>query len=200
MSFILLPSLERSVRFWQRAIVEPMVRLLPPWLTADALSLGRLALAAGVAALLVRNRPGWALALYLLALVTDTLDGGVARLRRQETPFGARLDPTIDKALHGILFVVFFPAFPELLGALLALDALLLALGFLVVLRHHEVSASSFGKWKLSLQAAGCLALFWNRLIPALALPSPAVTAVLGAALVLATLSALDYAERFALS
>lgn len=186
------------MRSWQRVIVEPTARFLPSWLTPDALSLSRLALAAGVAATLLKDRPGWALVLYLLALATDALDGGVARLRMQATPFGARLDPTIDKALHGVLFVAFFPAFPELLGALLALDALLLVLGFLVVLRHREVSASSFGKGKLSLQAAGCLALFWNRLIPALALPSPAVTAVLGAALVLATLSALDYAKRFA--
>lgn len=41
----------------------------------------------------------WAFALFTLAIVTDVLDGYLARLWKQETHLGACLDPLADKAL-----------------------------------------------------------------------------------------------------
>lgn len=49
--------------------------------------------------LLVYDHYGWALALFLLAGVTDALDGLIARIWDQRTRLGTYLDPLADKLL-----------------------------------------------------------------------------------------------------
>lgn len=51
-----------------------------------------------ILALLYRE-PGWALAVFLMAGVTDVLDGFLARRLNQKTALGALLDPMADKLL-----------------------------------------------------------------------------------------------------
>jgi CDP-diacylglycerol--glycerol-3-phosphate 3-phosphatidyltransferase len=52
-----------------------------------------------------------ALVLFLIAAITDALDGYVARLLKQETAFGRQLDPLIDKLLIAavLIFLVAIP-------------------------------------------------------------------------------------------
>jgi cardiolipin synthase len=52
------------------------------------------------------GRMGWALGIFLLAGVTDALDGLVARLTGQRSSLGAFLDPMADKLLMTAAFVV----------------------------------------------------------------------------------------------
>lgn len=56
--------------------------------------------------LLVYGRPGWALAVFAFAGVTDALDGLIARRKGQKTSLGAWLDPMADKLLLVTTFVV----------------------------------------------------------------------------------------------
>jgi Phosphatidylglycerophosphate synthase len=49
--------------------------------------------------LVVYERLGWALLTFLVAGVTDALDGLIARWTRQHTSLGAWLDPMADKLL-----------------------------------------------------------------------------------------------------
>ncbi len=56
--------------------------------------------------LLVYGRPGWALAVFAFAGVTDLLDGLIARFAKQRTSLGAWLDPMADKLLLVTTFVV----------------------------------------------------------------------------------------------
>jgi len=65
------------------------------------------------------NRSGWALTLFLLAGVTDLLDGLIARVWKQQTILGAILDPMADKLLLTAAFVMLAipdgtKVFPEL--------------------------------------------------------------------------------------
>ena len=53
-----------------------------------------------------------ALVLFLLAVVTDHLDGTIARARRQETNFGKLMDPLADKILITSALICFV-ALPE---------------------------------------------------------------------------------------
>lgn len=46
-----------------------------------------------------------ALAIFLLAIVSDIVDGHIARTRREKTPAGALLDPLADKALLITAFI-----------------------------------------------------------------------------------------------
>jgi CDP-diacylglycerol--glycerol-3-phosphate 3-phosphatidyltransferase len=57
------------------------------------------------------ERPGlkWAaLGLFLLAIVSDVIDGYIARTRRQKTKAGAILDPLADKALLLTAFIFLY--------------------------------------------------------------------------------------------
>lgn len=54
---------------------------------------------------------GWALAIFLTAALTDSVDGYVARRFKQESRLGRVLDPAADKLLTTVSFVVM--AFPH---------------------------------------------------------------------------------------
>jgi cardiolipin synthase (CMP-forming) len=55
---------------------------------------------------LVEGRYGWALALFILAGISDGLDGLLARRLHQQTVLGQYLDPIADKLLLSTVFMV----------------------------------------------------------------------------------------------
>jgi cardiolipin synthase len=80
-------------------MTEPILTL------ANVLTLLRMAMAPVLVVLVVYRRFAWALAVYVLAAVTDLLDGLAARYGRQKTTFGAMMDPMADKILLSSTFV-----------------------------------------------------------------------------------------------
>jgi CDP-diacylglycerol--glycerol-3-phosphate 3-phosphatidyltransferase len=80
------------------------------WTVPNILTTLRLLAAPGIAVMfLYFNRPwaDWfALALFVLAAVTDFFDGYLARLWKQESRYGAMLDPIADKAMVVIAIMV----------------------------------------------------------------------------------------------
>lgn len=163
---------------------------------ANALTLLRVALVPVIMAAVASGGPvarAWALGLFLLAAVTDTVDGWLARRLVGPTRWGQLADPAADKAL-----VI------GTLGVLAARGELSWWPVVIVVLREVAVTvqrqrllrrdvvmpASSFGKAKTVSQVLA---------IGVLLLPSApgAVEAVLlGVALVLTVASGLDYVGR----
>jgi len=73
---------------------------------ANQLTLLRLSLVPAFVILVIYGRLGWALAVFVVAGITDGLDGLVARWRNQRTDLGAFLDPMADKLLLVCAFVV----------------------------------------------------------------------------------------------
>ncbi|MFQ6020579.1 MAG: CDP-diacylglycerol--glycerol-3-phosphate 3-phosphatidyltransferase [Candidatus Aenigmatarchaeota archaeon] len=49
----------------------------------------------------------FALVLFIIAVITDILDGIIAKKRKLKTKFGNYMDPIADKILVGALFIVF---------------------------------------------------------------------------------------------
>jgi CDP-diacylglycerol--glycerol-3-phosphate 3-phosphatidyltransferase len=82
-----------------------MIRTLPNFLTVL-----RLFAAPGVAVMFLYFQRPWAdwfaLALFVGAAITDWFDGYLARLWKQESKFGAMLDPIADKAMVLIAIMV----------------------------------------------------------------------------------------------
>ena len=73
---------------------------MPRWLTVpNILTLARLALAPFIIQAILNGQSARALTLFLLAAVTDALDGWIARISDSATQFGAYLDPIADKVL-----------------------------------------------------------------------------------------------------
>ncbi|HEX5511758.1 MAG TPA: CDP-diacylglycerol--glycerol-3-phosphate 3-phosphatidyltransferase [Actinomycetales bacterium] len=131
------------------------------WNIANALTLVRIAMVPVFALLLVHDHgtdPLWrvlATATFAIAVVTDRVDGEIARKRGLVTDFGKVADPIADKALMGTALVA-LSALGELpwwvTVVVLVREIGITVLRF-VVIRHGVIPASHGGKLKTVLQA-----------------------------------------------
>ena len=80
------------------------------WTVPNTLTFLRLLAAPGVVVMFLYFRRPWAdwfaLTLFVSAAITDYFDGYLARLWKQESKFGAMLDPIADKAMVVIAIMV----------------------------------------------------------------------------------------------
>ena len=76
--------------------------------TPNLLTLSRLIVLPFAAIAVLKGHYGWALAIFVLAGISDGLDGLLARLMKQQTTLGQYLDPIADKLLLSTMFLVLF--------------------------------------------------------------------------------------------
>jgi CDP-diacylglycerol--glycerol-3-phosphate 3-phosphatidyltransferase len=80
------------------------------WTIPNSLTVLRLLAAPGVAVMFLYFHRPWAdwfaLALFISAALTDYFDGYLARLWKQESKFGAMLDPIADKAMVVVAIMI----------------------------------------------------------------------------------------------
>src|SRR5881227_2233093 len=74
--------------------------------TPNQLTLLRLIIIPFIAIAVVDGRFGWALSLFVVAGISDGLDGYLARRLDQRTTLGQYLDPIADKLLLSTMFIV----------------------------------------------------------------------------------------------
>jgi|GraSoiStandDraft_34_1057297.scaffolds.fasta_scaffold416604_2 cardiolipin synthase len=120
---------------------------------ANWLTIVRILLVPVLVTLLVYNHPGWALLAFVVAGVTDTMDGYIARTRGTKTRLGAFLDPLADKLLLVAAFVTLTYKFPRVLpfwltALVLSRDLLLIVVAVLVMLTggHLQPAPTLLGK------------------------------------------------------
>ena len=108
----------------------------------------------------------WATAVFVIAAVTDWLDGYLARKWQQTSPFGAFIDPVADKLIVVVALVMILFKSPTwyilvpvifIISRELTVSALrewMAELG-----ARNVVKVSQMGKWKTTFQmiAIGCL-------------------------------------------
>jgi CDP-diacylglycerol---glycerol-3-phosphate 3-phosphatidyltransferase len=170
------------------------------WNIANALTVLRILLVPAFFALLLAHEgeaTGWrlaAFAVFVLASVTDRVDGDLARRRGLVTDFGKIADPIADKALMGAALVGL-----SVLGDLawwVTVVVLARELGVtllrLVVIRHGVMAASRGGKLKTVLQFVA-IALYLLPLDGPLAVVR---VAVMAAAVLVTVGTGLDYVAR----
>ena len=137
-----------------------------------------------------------ALVVFLVAMLTDRVDGKLARSRGQVTTFGMIADPIADKALLGMAFVGL-----SLLGEVpwwvtvlvLGREISVTVVRFLVI-RHGVMPAGRGGKLKTVLQAVALsllVAPLW--VLPGEALWRWVAYVVLAAAVLVTVVTGLDY-------
>ncbi len=100
----------------------------------------------------------WALAIYIIACVTDYLDGYLARMWQQQSALGRMLDPIADKLLVGTALLT-LTADGTISGVHLGASAIILCREILVSgLREFlaelnvRVHVTQLAKWKTTLQ------------------------------------------------
>ncbi len=147
---------------------------------------------------LVHGGTAWrlaALVAFVVASVTDFLDGQLARKRGLVTDFGKIADPIADKALTGAALIT-LSALGELPGWVTAL-ILVREVGITVlrfaVIRRGVIAASQGGKLKTLLQI---IAICLYVLPASLGLPAVVKEVVMAAALVVTLVTGADYVIR----
>lgn len=140
------------------------------WNLPNILTLLRLCAAPGVAAVfLAFDRPAadaLAFALFAAAAATDYFDGRIARLWRQQSRFGAMLDPIADKAMVVIALAVIMASAGHDGWILLPATVILFREVFVSGLREFLGSVAGLlqvtrlAKWKTTVQMVAIGALF----------------------------------------
>lgn len=166
----------------------------------NLLTISRLVAIPVLMVLLVARFPGhdqWAAGLFLLASLSDTADGQLARRRGQVTELGKFLDPLADKLF--ILSVLIVLVQEGLLAAWIVVvmfsrEMLITILRSLSASQGRVIAATPFGKTKTVTQVGAVLLLILSRPYPALQLL--ALTAI-SVAVVFTVASGVDYLWRF---
>lgn len=112
-----------------------------------------------------------AFALFVLAGISDALDGLLARWLSQRTTLGLYLDPIADKLLLSTLFVVFthvglVPRYVTVLVFSRDLGILLIATLLFATGTLRNFHPSILGKFNTVVQIMGLTAVLWSKLYP----------------------------------
>jgi CDP-diacylglycerol--glycerol-3-phosphate 3-phosphatidyltransferase len=166
-----------------------------PWNIANVLTLVRLVLVPFFIVCLFLPGTAWrlaALVVFVVASLTDRLDGELARRYGLVTDFGKIADPIADKALIGAALVSLsvLGELPWWVTAAILVRELGITLLRFIVIRHGVIPASFGGKVKTVLQVVA-IALY---ILPGV--PDPLRWLAMGLAVVVTLGTGLDYLVR----
>lgn len=170
---------------------------------ANQITLLRMLLVPAFVILVVYGLLGWALLVFMVAGLTDLVDGLIARWTGQQSSLGAWLDPMADKLLLLSMFIMLTIPTPGLANRLpIWLTVLVISRDVGIVLTVAVVNLavgprtfrpSMFGKAATAIYVVtGVATLYYNYL----RITSPVVTALCYVALGITLISGFDYLRR----
>ena len=152
----------------------------------NLLSITRIILILPFILLLVHQRYGWAVGVFVAAATTDAIDGALARVLRQRTQLGAYLDPAADKLLMTASFITLasLKLLPIWLTGLVILRDVIIVLGLIILRitsRSLEIRPSMASKLTTFFQLGtiGAAILFPSGFLTDLFIASAAITTVI---------------------
>ncbi len=169
------------------------------WTLSNMISMSRIVLTIPIVYLLVQEGEAarwWALFLIAIAILTDSLDGKVARARNEITEEGKFLDPLADKIAVGIIALV-LAITGELpwwfVGIVLGRDVLIIFAGIYIKMQYGVLFPSNiWGKWAVTVIAFTVFVI----LLPVPAL-EPIEIILMAASVIILAISTVSYAIRF---
>ncbi|MET9065309.1 CDP-diacylglycerol--glycerol-3-phosphate 3-phosphatidyltransferase [Streptosporangium sandarakinum] len=165
------------------------------WNIANVVTVLRLAMVPFFVVCLFLEGDGWritALVVFLVASLTDLLDGELARRYGLVTDFGKIADPIADKALTGaaLISLSVLDELPWWVTVVILGRELGVTLLRFAVIRHGVIPASYGGKVKTVLQIAAIALYMWP------GVPDVLRWVVMGAAVVVTVATGVDYIVR----
>ena len=153
----------------------------PWWNLANQLTFSRFGLALLLFVLIPCEQWLACLVVFVVAAVTDWLDGYLARRWKMGTALGRSLDPLADKVLNCGAFIFLLPAgekggwlFPWMVAAVVLRELVITSLRSFVETAGGKFGADWFGKLKTVLQFAALVAIFIMLMLrPGPPAPSP---------------------------
>lgn len=149
-------------------LFQGLARLLPDWLTPNMLSTLRAVLIVPIYILYRNNQTAWVIIVFIIALITDVLDGVHARANNKISNLGKLLDPAADKILFIGLFLMLAPGRVNsaIIYLLISLEIFLVLLASVIgplaarILKiPMKLGANAAGKIKMSLEGLAILVL-----------------------------------------
>jgi CDP-diacylglycerol--glycerol-3-phosphate 3-phosphatidyltransferase len=139
--------------YFMKAVFLPLV---PRFVLPNHITVLRFLLIPVVLWLLYVKAYAWGVPLFMFAAFTDALDGSVARVRKQITPWGIFFDPIADKLLIGsvALLVALQYYHPALIFIAIAFDIMPSLRWASTRYVGTVMSANVWGKTKMMLQCA----------------------------------------------
>ena len=170
----------------------------PFWNVPNILSLSRLPLSAALCVCISLSQWEAALGVFLVAAITDWLDGWWARHFQQGTAIGRALDPLTDKVLVASVFIFLIPVpeanvAPWMVAVIVGRELLVTGLRGMVEAMGKKFGADWFGKLKTVLQMSALIGALLLRAVPAAAILEPVYLGLLWAAVTATVGSAVQY-------
>lgn len=179
-----------------RVIGRTFLWAVPFWVRPNHVTILRLVLVPVVFELLRAGHIGLGMAVFVVAVCTDFIDGAMARTRDQITGLGINLDPVADKLLVGAVLLALGSDYVvvRVLLALMLVEIAFVAAGTVLWMRGAQaMPANVFGKIKMVLLSVGLTLFLVGRLAAAETVVRVAVV-ILWAALAFALLSSVKFA------
>lgn len=141
-----------------RPLIEPLV---PAWVSPNHITVFRICLTPVVVYFLAKGNYPVGVPLFLIAALSDALDGMLARWRRQITEWGIIYDPLADKLLIGsVLVVIVLQHVNATLGWALIAAEIVLIIGGLIYKKRKDIQpANVWGKLKMVAEVVGIMFL-----------------------------------------
>ncbi|WP_341347398.1 CDP-diacylglycerol--glycerol-3-phosphate 3-phosphatidyltransferase [Paenibacillus sp. FSL H3-0469] len=136
---------------------------------------------------------------FIVASITDKLDGYVARKYNQTTNLGKLLDPLADKLLvaAALILMVSLHMIPSWIAFLiLAREVVMMGVRIAASAQKVALAADKYGKWKMVLQVAAIAAILLNNAPFSLFTSFPVDQTLMYAALVLTVYSGYNYVKN----
>lgn len=169
------------------------------WNVPNVLTMIRLLLVPLICFLVYNDRMIAGLSVFLIASVTDLVDGYIARRYKLVTDFGKLMDPLADKLMVVSLMVVLAvrSIVPIVAVALLMVKEMLMVLGGIFLLKNKDVVvfAKPIGKVAQLITTLGLVLCFFHKAFEGLGVPVHLI--VLWAGVVLAMAALWYYAAAF---
>jgi CDP-diacylglycerol--glycerol-3-phosphate 3-phosphatidyltransferase len=140
-----------------------LVARTPSWVKPNHVTIFRIVLVAPVAILFGNSQNFWSTVVLALAVLSDALDGALAKVRKQKTKLGEVLDPLADKLLIVTLLIEDVALFgwshflAEFVIGAIALEVALTIGRIIKMLLGKSGGANEWGKTKMHFQSAAVI-------------------------------------------
>ena len=141
---------------------KTIIPFIPLALKPNHITIFRMAITPAIIACIFLGWHVTALVGFVIAVLSDILDGVLARVRNLITPWGIFFDPIADKLLIGsVALTLAIPHYPWwLLALVLFLDLIPPIRWFLSGCTESPITANFWGKTKMVLQSISLILLF----------------------------------------
>jgi CDP-diacylglycerol--glycerol-3-phosphate 3-phosphatidyltransferase len=167
LSIMNTPDPLQTFTTWKDAHLERVVKPFPSWMTPNRLTMLRIVISIPLVWAAGNGRILEVGVLFLFSMITDLLDGPLARTSGQVTEFGKYADPIADKLIFlPLIYLIGHRLIPgPILWSIVGLEIALIFTA--VVLKpigtrigiHREAGANLYGKIKMAIQTIGALVL-----------------------------------------